>query len=86
MLVSISVPRTVADAQILLDIIQFRLISEGELQGFAGADEGDLIGEFGDFGICVLGESLVSFFDCDAEFVEETQFSHDGDRILEQYI
>ena len=86
MQISISAPRTVSDAQILLDTIQFRLISEGELQGFAGADEGDLIGEFGDFGICILGEFTVSFFDCDEEFVDETQFSHDGDRILELYI
>lgn len=86
MQISISAPRTVADAQILLDTIDFRQISTGELQGFAGADEGDLIGEFGDFGICVLGEFFVSFFDCDAEFVEETQFSYDGDRIVERTI
>ena len=52
MQISISAPRTVVDAQLLLETIDFRQISEGELQGFAGADEGDLIGEFGDFGIC----------------------------------
>lgn len=80
MQISISAPRTVVDAQLLLDIVDFRQISEGELQGFAGADEGDLIGEFGDFGICVMGEFTVSFFDMDDEFVDETMFRHaDGE-------
>lgn len=83
MLISISVPRTVNDAQILLDTVDFRQISEGELQGFAGADEGDLIGEFGDFGICVMGEFTVSFFDMDDEFVDETMFRHADGEILE---
>jgi hypothetical protein len=77
------VPRTVNDAQILLDTVDFRQISEGELQGFAGADEGDLIGEFGDFGICVMGEFTVSFFDMDDEFVDETMFRHADGEILE---
>ena len=80
MLISISVPRTVNDAQLLLDTVDFRQISAGELQGFAGADEGDLIGEFGDFGICIMGEFTVSFFDMDDEFVTETLFRHaDGE-------
>ena len=80
MQISISVPHTVEDAQLLLETVDFRQISEGELQGFAGADEGDLIGEFGDFGICILGEFTVSFFDCDDEFVEEIMFRHaDGE-------
>jgi hypothetical protein len=80
MQISISAPRTVEDAQLLLETIDFRQISEGELQGFAGADEGDLIGEFGDFGICVMGEFTVSFFDMDDEFVDETMFRHaDGE-------
>ena len=83
MQISISAPRTVVDAQLLLETVDFRQISEGELQGFAGADEGDLIGEFGDFGICVMGEFTVSFFDCDNEFVEEVQFSHADGEILE---
>ena len=83
MQISIAVPRTVADAQILLETIDVRQISTGELEGFAGADEGDLIGEFGDFGICVMGEFFVSFFDCDNEFVEEVQFSHADGEILE---
>ena len=83
MQISISAPRTVVDAQLLLDTVDFRQISEGELQGFASADEGDLIGEFGDFGICVMGEFFVSFFDCDNEFVEEVQFSHADGEILE---
>ena len=83
MQISISAPRTVVDAQLLLETVDFRQISEGELQGFAGADEGDLIGEFGDFGICVMGEFFVSFFDCDNEFVEEVQFSHADGEILE---
>jgi hypothetical protein len=80
MQISISAPRTVNDAQILLETIDFRQISTGELQGFAGADEGDLIGEFGDFGICIMGEFTVSFFDMDDEFVTETLFRHaDGE-------
>jgi hypothetical protein len=80
MQISISAPRTVEDAQLLLETIDFRQISEGELQGFAGADEGSLIGEFGDFGICVMGEFTVSFFDMDDEFVDETMFRHaDGE-------
>ena len=83
MQISISVPRTVNDAQILLDMVDFRQISAGELQGFAGADEGDLIGEFGDFGICIMGDFTVSFFDCDDEFVEEVLFSHDDGEIIE---
>lgn len=83
MQISISAPRTVVDAQLLLETIDFRQISEGELQGFAGADEGDLIGEFGDFGICVMGEFTVSFFDCDEEFVDETMFRHADGEILE---
>jgi hypothetical protein len=83
MQISISAPRTVVDAQILLDIVDFRQISEGELQGFAGADEGDLIGEFGDFGICVMGEFTVSFFDMDDEFVDETMFRHADGEIYE---
>ena len=83
MQISISAPRTVVDAQLLLETVDFRQISEGELQGFAGADEGDLIGDFGDFGICVMGEFFVSFFDCDNEFVEEVQFSHADGEILE---
>ena len=83
MQISISVPRTVNDAQILLETIDFRQISAGELQGFAGADEGDLIGEFGDFGICVLGEFSVSFIDCDNEFVEEVMFRHADGEIFE---
>jgi len=82
MQISISVPRTVNDAQLLLDTVDFRQISAGELQGFAGADEGDLIGEFGDFGICILGEFTVSFFDCDDEFVEEVLFSHADGEII----
>jgi len=78
MQISISVPRTVNDAQILLDTVDFRQISAGELQGFAGADEGDLIGEFGDFGICILGEFTVSFIDSDE--MEEVLFRHaDGE-------
>jgi hypothetical protein len=83
MQISISAPRTVVDAQILLDTVDFRQISEGELQGFAGADEGDLIGEFGDFGICVMGEFTVSFFDMDDEFVDETMFRHADGEIYE---
>ena len=83
MQISISAPRTVVDAQLLLETIDFRQISEGELQGFAGADEGDLIGEFGDFGICVMGEFTVSFFDCDEEFVDETTSRHADGEILE---
>lgn len=83
MLISISVPRTVNDAQLLLDTVDFRQISAGELQGFAGADEGDLIGEFGDFGICILGEFTVSFFDMDDEFVDETMFRHADGEIYE---
>lgn len=83
MQISISAPRTVVDAQLLLETIDFRQISEGELQGFAGADEGDLIGEFGDFGICVMGEFTVSFFDMDDEFVDETMFRHADGEILE---
>ena len=83
MQISISAPRTVVDAQLLLETIDFRQISEGELQGFAGADEGDLIGEFGDFGICVMGEFTVSFFDMDDEFVDETTFRHADGEILE---
>jgi len=72
------VPRTVADAQLLLDTVDFRQISAGELQGFAGADEGDLIGEFGDFGICIMGEFTVSFIDSDE--MEEVLFRHaDGE-------
>lgn len=82
MLVSISVPRTVADAQILLETIQFRPMDETDFMGFAGADDGDLIGEFGDFGICIVGHDTVTFFDMDEEFVEEIVFSYDGDRIL----
>jgi hypothetical protein len=77
------VPRTVNDAQLLLDTVDFRQISAGELQGFAGADEGDLIGEFGDFGICILGEFTVSFFDMDDEFVDETMFRHADGEIYE---
>jgi|APGre2960657404_1045060.scaffolds.fasta_scaffold122496_2 hypothetical protein len=83
MQISISAPRTVVDAQLLLDTVDFRQISEGELQGFAGADEGDLIGEFGDFGICVMGEFTVSFFDMDDEFVDETMFRHADGEIYE---
>jgi hypothetical protein len=83
MQISISAPRTVVDAQLLLETIDFRQISEGELQGFAGADEGDLIGEFGDFGICVMGEFTVSFFDMDDEFVDETMFRHADGEIYE---
>jgi len=83
MQISISAPRTVNDAQILLETVDFRQISEGELQGFAGADEGDLIGEFGDFGICVMGEFTVSFFDMDDEFVDETMFRHADGEIYE---
>ena len=83
MQISISAPRTVVDAQLLLETIDFRQISEGELQGFAGADEGDLIGEFGDFGICVMGEFTVSFFDMDDEFVDETTFRHADGEIYE---
>ena len=83
MQISISVPRTVEDAQLLLETVDFRQISEGELQGFAGADEGDLIGEFGDFGICVMGEFTVSFFDMDDEFVDETMFRHADGEIYE---
>ena len=83
MQISISVPHTVEDAQLLLETIDFRQISEGELQGFAGADEGDLIGEFGDFGICVMGEFTVSFFDMDDEFVDETMFRHADGEIYE---
>jgi len=80
MQISISVPRTVNDAQILLDIVQFRPMNETDFMGFAGADVGDLIGEFGDFGICILGEFTVSFFDMDDEFVTETLFRHaDGE-------
>jgi len=81
MLISISVPRTVNDAQLLLDTVDFRQISAGELQGFAGADEGDLIGEFGDFGICILGEFTVSFIDSDE--MEEVLFSHADGEIYE---
>jgi len=78
MQISISAPRTVVDAQLLLDTVDFRQISEGELQGFAGADEGDLIGEFGDFGICIMGEFTVSFIDSDE--MEEVLFRHaDGE-------
>jgi hypothetical protein len=83
MQISISAPRTVVDAQLLLETVDFRQISEGELQGFAGADEGDLIGEFGDFGICVMGEFIVSFFDMDDEFVDETMFRHADGEIYE---
>lgn len=83
MQISISAPRTVVDAQLLLETVDFRQISEGELQGFAGADEGDLIGEFGDFGICVMGEFTVSFFDMDDEFVDETMFRHADGEIYE---
>jgi hypothetical protein len=83
MQISISAPRTVVDAQLLLDTVDFRQISEGELQGFAGADEGDLIGDFGDFGICVMGEFTVSFFDMDDEFVDETMFRHADGEIYE---
>ena len=83
MQISISAPRTVVDAQLLLETVDFRQISEGELQGFAGADEGDLIGEFGDFGICVMGEFTVSFFDMDDEFVDETTFRHADGEIYE---
>jgi len=83
MLISISVPRTVNDAQILLDIVQFRPMNETDFMGFAGADVGDLIGEFGDFGICILGDATVSFFDCDNEFVEEVLFSHADGEIVE---
>lgn len=79
MQVSISVPRTVADAQILLDTIQFRVMDDADFEGFAGAELGDLIGEFGDFGICILGQFTVSFIDCDE--LEEVMFSYDGDRI-----
>ena len=59
MQISISVPRTVADAQILLDTIQFRIMDDADFEGFAGAEVGDLIGEFGDFGLCVLSESTL---------------------------
>ena len=83
MQISISAPRTLVDAQLLLETVDFRQISEGELQGFAGADEGDLIGEFGDFGICVMGEFTVSFFDMDDEFVDETMFRHADGEIYE---
>ena len=83
MQISISAPRTVVDAQLLLDTVDFRQISEGELQGFAGAVEGDRIGEFGDFGICVMGEFTVSFFDMDDEFVDETMFRHADGEIYE---
>ena len=86
MQISIAVPRTVADARILLATIDFRQISAGELQGFAGADEGDLIGEFGDFGICVYGESTVQFFDCDDEFVDQSIFALDEDGVIYQMI
>jgi hypothetical protein len=81
MQISISVPHTVEDAQLLLETIDFRQISEGELQGFAGADEGDLIGEFGDFGICIMGEFTVSFIDSDE--MEEVLFSHADGEIYE---
>jgi hypothetical protein len=81
MQISISAPRTVVDAQLLLETVDFRQISEGELQGFAGADEGDLIGEFGDFGICVMGEFTVSFIDSDE--MEEVLFSHADGEIYE---
>ena len=81
MQISISAPRTVVDAQLLLDTVDFRQISEGELQGFAGADEGDLIGEFGDFGICIMGEFTVSFIDSDE--MEEVLFSHADGEIYE---
>ena len=79
MQVSIAVPRTVADAQILLDTMQFRVMDEADFHAFAGADDGDLIAEFGDFGVCVLGRETVSFVDCDE--LEEVLFSHTGGRI-----
>lgn len=83
MQVSISVPLTVRDAQILLDTIQFRVMDDADFDGFAGAELGDLIGEFGDFGLCVLGESTVSFIDCDE--IQEVMFSHIGGRIVGVY-
>jgi hypothetical protein len=80
MQISISAPRTVADAQILLETIQFRPMDETDFMGFAGAEAGDLIGEFGDFGVCILGEFTVSFFDMDGEFINETVYRHaDGE-------
>ena len=82
MQISISAPRTVVDAQLLLETVDFRQISEGELQGFAGADEGDLIGDFGDFGICILGEFTVLFVDSDVED-EEVLFRHADGEIVE---
>ena len=81
MQISISVPRTIADAQILLDTIDFRLLNPSELEGFAGTEEGDLIGEFGDFGICLIGEFTVSFIDIDE--MEEVQFAYEDDKIVE---
>jgi hypothetical protein len=83
MLVSISLPRTLVDARLLLETIQFRPMDESDFMAFAGADEGDLIGEFGDFGICVMGEFTVSFFDMDDEFVDETMFRHADGEIYE---
>ena len=76
MQVSIAVPFTVVDAQILLDTIEFRPMDETDFMAFAGADETDLIGDFGDFGICIIGDRTISFYDFDDEFVNETNFRH----------
>jgi len=76
MQVSIAVPFTVVDAQILLDTIEFRPMDETDFMTFAGADEADMIGDFGDFGICIIGACTISFYDFDDEFVNETNFRH----------
>lgn len=81
MQISISVPRTVNDAQILLDTVDFRPMNPSELEGFAGAEDGDLIGEFGDFGIVLLGEFTASFIDSDE--MEEVLFRHSDGEIVE---
>lgn len=81
MQISISVPRTVADAQILLDTIQFRVMDDADFDGFAGAEVGDLIGEFGDFGLCILGDCTVSFIDCDE--IQEVMFLHSDGEITQ---
>ena len=86
MQISISAPRTVNDAQILLETINFIPVSADNLHAcrtlFAGAEEGEHMGLFGDFGICILGEFTVLFVDSDVED-EEVLFRHADGEIVE---
>jgi hypothetical protein len=80
MQISIAVPRTVADARILVETTQFRQMDQTDFEGFCGVeDENALIGEFGDYGTIIIERDRIAFIDHD----EGHEVHLIGDEIIE---